>query len=201
MIISHEHQFIFIKTRKVAGTSVELFLSQFCGEEDILTTMGPDEKLREGWARATIGSRALGAGTGWFAVGGPFSAARQMAIGGFYPHIPANEIRRLLREETWNSYFKFTFERNPWDRQVSLYHFHYHDRETTPRFDRFIRSPFHRKISSNFDTYAIGGKVAADYVCRYETLDDDLASVLKQLGIHQAVKLSRAKGKYRSERA
>ena len=48
MIVSHSHRFIFIKTRKVAGTSVELFLSQFCGEEDIVTTLGPDEKLREG---------------------------------------------------------------------------------------------------------------------------------------------------------
>jgi hypothetical protein len=132
----------------------------------------------------------------WTLLGRPANGYR-----GFYPHMPAYEIRRLLGEETWNSYFKFTIERNPWDRQVSLYHWHYHDRERKPSFDLFIRSPFHRKISRNFNTYAIGGKVAADYVCRYETLDDDLATVLKQLGIDEAVALPRAKGKHRSERA
>ena len=201
MIVSHSHRFIFIKTRKVAGTSVELFLSQFCGEEDILTTLGSDEKLRESmgarnyWVSGTRRGNRLVRGW-WTLLGRPATGYR-----GFFPHMPAYEIRRLLGEETWNSYFKFTIERNPWDRQVSLYHWHYHDRERKPSFDLFIRSPFHRKVSKNFDTYAIGGKVAADYVCRYETLDGDLATVLKQLGIDEAVALPRAKGKHRSERA
>ncbi len=45
---------------------------------------------------------------------------------GFYNHIPAKEARALLNDDKiWRSYFKFTFERNPWDRQVSAYHFRY----------------------------------------------------------------------------
>ncbi len=31
MIISHEHKFIFLKTKKTAGTSVELALTRLCG--------------------------------------------------------------------------------------------------------------------------------------------------------------------------
>ncbi|MEL6382956.1 MAG: chondroitin 4-O-sulfotransferase, partial [Cyanobacteria bacterium J06626_18] len=31
MIISHEYKFIFLKTRKTAGTSIEIALSKFCG--------------------------------------------------------------------------------------------------------------------------------------------------------------------------
>jgi Sulfotransferase family len=201
MIVSHLHRFIFIRTRKVAGTSVEMFLSRFCGEEDIVTSLGVDEKLRENlrarnfWIAGARRRHRLLRGW-WNLLGRPANGYR-----GFYPHIPAHELRRLLGEPIWNSYFKFTIERNPWDRQVSLYHWHYRDRERKPSFDLFIRSPFHRKISRNFDTYSIGGKVAADYVCRYETLDDDLASVLKQFGIDQAVSLPRAKGKHRSDRA
>jgi len=47
MIISHKHKFIFIKTRKTAGTSIEIFLSQFCGKADILTPIGEGEELRK----------------------------------------------------------------------------------------------------------------------------------------------------------
>jgi hypothetical protein len=36
MIISHEHKFIFVKTRKTAGTSIEIALSKFCGPDDVI---------------------------------------------------------------------------------------------------------------------------------------------------------------------
>ena len=41
MIISHARSFIFIKTRKTAGTSVEVYLSQHCGPEDVITPIQP----------------------------------------------------------------------------------------------------------------------------------------------------------------
>ena len=37
MILSKKNKFLFIKGRKVASTSVEVFLSSFCGTEDIIT--------------------------------------------------------------------------------------------------------------------------------------------------------------------
>ena len=40
MIISHRHKFVFLKPRKVAGTSVEVALARHCGEEDIVTPIG-----------------------------------------------------------------------------------------------------------------------------------------------------------------
>ena len=44
MIISHKHKFIFIKTKKTAGTRVKVYLSQFCGSDDIITPIFPQEK-------------------------------------------------------------------------------------------------------------------------------------------------------------
>jgi hypothetical protein len=47
MILSKKHKFIFIKGKKVAGTSVEVFLSEICGTEDIITPITPiDERER-----------------------------------------------------------------------------------------------------------------------------------------------------------
>ena len=39
MIVSHKHKFIFLKTKKTAGTSIELALSPFCGDSDILAPL------------------------------------------------------------------------------------------------------------------------------------------------------------------
>lgn len=39
MILSLRHRFIFVRGRKVAGTSVEMALSTFCGGKDIATPM------------------------------------------------------------------------------------------------------------------------------------------------------------------
>ena len=36
MIISHKHQFIFIKTVKTAGTSIEVLLDSICGPDDVV---------------------------------------------------------------------------------------------------------------------------------------------------------------------
>ena len=47
MILSHKYKFIFLKTRKTAGTSLEIALSRFCEEGDINTRIPQeDEKIR-----------------------------------------------------------------------------------------------------------------------------------------------------------
>ena len=46
MIISHKHKFIFIKTRKTAGSSIEHFLSKYLGPDDICTGSDIDNTPR-----------------------------------------------------------------------------------------------------------------------------------------------------------
>lgn len=90
MIISHQHRFIFIKTIKTAGTSIEACLSPLCGQEDVFTPIEPPEQGHQ---------------------------PRNFA--GFHNHMSAWRIRQALDPVIWNSYFKFCVERNPWDKTVS----------------------------------------------------------------------------------
>ena len=47
MIVSHQHRFVFVKTRKTAGTSIEIALAQHCGPDDIITPIDEvDEQIR-----------------------------------------------------------------------------------------------------------------------------------------------------------
>lgn len=47
MIISHGYGLISIKTPRPTGTSLEFALSQFCGNEDTITPLGPQsERMR-----------------------------------------------------------------------------------------------------------------------------------------------------------
>ena len=47
-IISYSKNFIFVKTNKTAGTTLELGLSQFCNSQDVIGTIYPkDENVRK----------------------------------------------------------------------------------------------------------------------------------------------------------
>jgi hypothetical protein len=197
MIISHEHKFIFLKTKKTAGTSIELALSQLCGPDDVITPLAPaDEVLREG--RRSAQNWRL---HGWWESPRPIWKRRILKTNaedyGFYNHVPAERAKALLDDDKiWRSYFKFAFDRNPWDRQVSWYHHHFRRKSTPPPFADFMRTDRRARID-NYDIYAIGGDVAVDFVGRFENLEGDLKRALAQAGLTLDAPLPRAKGTFR----
>jgi hypothetical protein len=197
MIISHEHKFIFLKTKKTAGTSIELALSALCGPGDIITPLtAVDEALRAN-GRGAQNWRLHG----WWQSPRPLFKRRFLKFTaedyGFYNHMPAEEAKALLNDDNaWRSYFKFAFDRNPWDRQVSWYHHRYRRKDTPPPFADFIYGDRRARIN-NYEIYSIGGQPAVDFVGRFETLEQDLRHALGQVGLKLESEMPRAKTNFR----
>jgi hypothetical protein len=103
MLVSHRKNFIFTKTVKTAGTSIESYFEQWCM---------PDGQWHQSHAReehvsdaGIIGKRS----------GTPSDST-------WYNHMSAYNICKLIGPDIWNSYFKFTVVRNPFEKVVSGYY-------------------------------------------------------------------------------
>ena len=179
MIISHSHRYIFIKSEKTAGTSVEAALSKHCSNEDMVTPLGDywfNRDERGEWIHSAMNAE------------------------GFFQHDSAADVMRKVSPKIWNEYFKFSITRNPWDRVVSDYSWQARNRpemkpvkrwhhrlgvpfdefrETTALFRRFVAGDW--KTNDRF--YVKDGMLCVDFVIRFERLGDDLAEVCRRVGL------------------
>jgi len=196
MILSHDRQFIFIKTKKTAGSSIELALSQICGPMDIITPLLPKEErdLRKGPGpqnfirdfREPVSMR-------------PDGVPKAELSRDYFNHITARKLRDYVGPAIWARYLKIGFVRNPWDRAVS--NFHWRLRRQTDKspaaFKQFlveyqlVRPPL-------WDIISIEDKLALDFVGRYESLGEDFSRLLKMLGYDADLSLGDAKTNVRS---
>jgi hypothetical protein len=178
VIVSHEHGFVFMKTRKTAGTSVEISLSRVCGPDDVITPVTADDEVLR---------RAHG-GRGPQLYESPANLERKA-----FNHMPVSMVRKMLGRNKFESYFSFAVERNPWDAVVSLYHWRYRDTEPGS-FPEYVASAAVETFATkNQRIYRIKGEIAVDRVLRYESLDSDLSAVWTELGLPGTPDLPHAK--------
>jgi hypothetical protein len=198
VIVSHDHRFIFLKTRKTAGTSIEIALSRFCGPRDIVTPITPEDEA----LRASLGSGGPRNFEGQAAKGAPGAKRRGVR---FYNHMPAEEVRASVGDDVWRTYRKVTIERNPWDKAVSLYFWRQRE-EASLSLIEFLRAeeagPHGRYGSrlSNWSIYTIDDVPAADQVMRYERLVQEIEALGASLGLPGAIELPHAKATSRPDR-
>ncbi|NRA29399.1 MAG: sulfotransferase family 2 domain-containing protein [Parvularculaceae bacterium] len=185
MIVNHTHKFIFLRTEKTAGSSLSQALKDMGGPDDFAADMS-----RPAWSKFSPIHHG--------------SLKRKLPSKfGLHVHATAASARHVLGAEVFDSYHKFAVERNPWDRQVSLYMHRCWKTGRTPNFDRDIRSLIYRSTEhvrlQNWKVYSIDDTFIADQILHYETFEEDLAKLWAAIGI-EPLELPRKRSEYRDER-
>jgi hypothetical protein len=184
MIISHSHRFIFIKSLKTAGTSLEAALSNQCSGRDVVVPINDFGHNRD--EKGQVPHRSMNADEVYRRIG---------------QHVDAPTIKSREPAEVWNGYFKFSIARNPWDRALSYFFWdHRRDASLAPprrfyhrlgvpyddfgpvkrKFAEFIKS---RTLENNDRFYVIDDTLCVDFVIRYERLEEDSREVCARIGL------------------
>lgn len=161
IMISDEHNFIFIHVPKTGGNSIQKILLPFSDNY-----MVPNDPEKTGADRFAIRSRTMDT----------------------VKHSSLLDYQRQLDPGRFERYFKTTCVRNPWDRCVSFF-FSPHRGAVEwshASFETFIKemvkpdSDFLRLSSDDQDPFD-----NIDLVLRFEKLDEDFAILCEKLGIGQ----------------
>jgi len=186
MLISHKKRFIYTKTVKTAGTSVECYFEPYCMPEGSWEfSHGRHEYVG---AEGIIGSRG-----------------QRPESKSWRNHMPASEIRDRIGDSIWNAYFKFCVIRNPFDKLVSAFYFFEYQRKNRPaafearrqkkKLETFQNiegnSPVERFRSwirnggsiIDRNKYLIDGRICMDYFIRFEDLQNGIEHVCSRLEI------------------
>jgi hypothetical protein len=184
MLVSHRKKFIYTKTVKTGGTSVEVFFEPYCMPENEWQLQHSHEEYTG--PAGIIGYRGAHAqGKTWF------------------NHMPASQIRQQIGPSTWKQYFKFCVIRNPFDKMVSAFHFFEHLKKNEAVNP--LKKLFHKIAGSDSpnkapeerfrdwianggfvddrDKYMIGNEFCIDYFIRYENLEGGVRYVCEVLDI------------------
>jgi len=205
MIVSHKHKFIFIKPRKVAGTSFEIALSKFLSEGDIITPISRnDEEIRQNLG--FIGPRNFNFKlVDLFSKDKPATLFKRDLPLKFYNHIPAKLVRSRLPAHVWRDYRKISLVRNPWDRAVSIFFWKNTKRDRKPKLKNFTTyfSKNPHLLEINYPNYRIDGAEIVDTFLRYEHFEEDMLKLEAEIpgiaGLWQTFKDINAKSETRKK--
>ncbi|HXP92096.1 MAG TPA: sulfotransferase family 2 domain-containing protein [Candidatus Binatia bacterium] len=189
MPISHSHKFIYIHIGKIAGSS----MMQAFAEAGVTFDPISSATFLDVIANRPDRDYLFGRWRKLFPLHGTE-----------YPiqHLQAFLLKPLIPPEIWDSYYKFSFVRNPWDFMVSTYfyvqqiidlvkqsHPVVYEIVLGKSFKEFLTEAW-PKIKTDYKSFLTddNGRVLLDYIGRHERLDDDYAFLCARLGIpHKAL--------------
>jgi hypothetical protein len=167
MILSHQKKFIYIHVYKVAGTSIRTVLKEF--DDSTRSDFPVNENLK-------------------FYLGQRFKFLSRWAI----DHIKIKKVKELLPDQVFGHYFKFAFVRNPWDWQVSLYHYMLQSTvhpqhaliNKMKTFDEYIEWRINEDLELQRDfLYDDSGNQLVDFIGRFEKLQEDFDMICTRIPI------------------
>ena len=190
MIISFKYKFIFIKTYKTAGSSIESYLYQFLSANDIYAhtvdnngincwgEFDPENKLSNFFDKDTYNERI----------------SKKLR---FYAHMPAWLIKdrldiysKKLKFDIFNNFYKFAVIRNPFDLVVSDYFWRKNSNFMNEKsFDEIIQElknnkyQTHGLLNLNKLMDIKQQDILCDYIIKYENLNEELLKVFNKLKI------------------
>lgn len=147
MIVSYKHKFIFIKTRKTAGSSVESYLFPHLGKDDVCT-------------------------------GSPGDGTPKINIQIRDGHKSWRFVKQHYKHE-FERYFKFSIERNPWDKYVSMYDWYSYlkPKKVKNGFDDFIRKIDKMQVVDTKLYLDDTGHLMVDKLIKYEDLHNEFTKL------------------------
>jgi hypothetical protein len=190
MIVSYKHQFVFLKSRKTAGTSIQEALAAQCGSGDFITktTYEPKgdrdaiQRKRKLYAALKTGAiqRQNLAVSGSADRGGE---TKRLPLG----HASAKTIKRMFGDE-FDRFLKIAFVRNPWELVTSRFLWNRarnrHDYDSFPKWlaEDYCKSPWPGRDQLHQYTH-IENQRCADFIGRYERLTEDWQALCQRIGL------------------
>ena len=179
MLISYSHKFIFFHVTKAAGTSVKEALKDYATEPDKFKIKRPP-KERHGQPNKLY---ELWQSSLW--------------------HAKAKDVKQEFPQE-YNDFYKFAFVRNPWDWQVSYYHFilketnhirHELVKNMSGGFEEYLewviatKNPFPKGATKIQKEIIVekNGELNIDYLGRYETINEDFNHICRILNLQASL--------------
>ena len=171
-MISHKYKCIFVEVPKTGSSSIRAIIGD--PPYPHLNICQIKSKMKDNWTH--------------------YGGIQNKILERLYLWLPGKK-RNEIGEKQFNSYFKFGFVRNPWDRVVSLYNrkegLQLRDEMTFDAFVKWI------KYSSSTCVYPLPhvnqldwfvdphGNLLVDFIGKFENIDNDWGTIAGKLGLTQ----------------
>jgi hypothetical protein len=181
MLVSHTAQFIFLKTLKTGGTSVELALQKLFLPQSVMRKQPCFED-----ETGIVGARG-----------------EQPSQENYWHHMTALEVYRKLGYRTFNRYRRISIVRNPFDKVLSQFFFRLRKPEgfaaDKAKFNDYVRTAKRLPVDRNI--YSIKKIICCTHLMFYERLQEDFNAVLNELsnGEHRETELGHHKAGFRDK--
>jgi hypothetical protein len=191
-LVSHTHQFVFLKTRKTGGSSFEMLLEPYCAPPGHVVVHATEGHASE---YGIVGVRVSRKRIGELRRQGKLAHTTVTAADGsekridWISHMGAAKIRMAIGSDVWNRYTRITAVRNPFPRAVSLFYHRMRVNKLDPSIDLTdVRAAFREYVLSDafYDDYEIthiGGKPVFHDAFRLEHRDEDISRIGQRLGL------------------